>query len=534
MGSLNRSHFFLGPGLHHVTRHGVLVGMATLVSILVANRLLGWAIPGYVPLTLVLWLVTAVAWSRGTRYGLLATGLGVVTETVLFNPSFPVATVGPHYVRFVLYVAQGVVISLVFGELRRWQSAVKHHETELTDALAREQQVRREHETAMQELRISEELLQQEREVANNASKVKNLFLAHMSHEMRTPLVAILGFADLLKDGGLTEPQRRHYLEIIERTGGNLKLIIDDVLDLSKVEAGQFEMEPIAFDLGGVLDEIRSLFGHTCQEKGLQLILAVADHVPLHIVADPKRVRQVLVNLVGNAVKFTSHGHVRLHVRLEGLLLIFRIEDTGAGISEDHRKRLFQNFGQGDNSVSRRFGGAGLGLALSRKFALLMGGDIRLVSTRPGAGAVFEASIEFHPAEGEAPARVAPMDLAPPVCVGKKVLVVDDAKDNRVLLSVILNKLGLQVTTANNGVEALMKVQDDSFDIIFMDMQMPVMDGYTAARMLRHKGSLVPVVALTAHALKEDRLKCLEAGCDEYLTKPLDKAQLYSVIKAYC
>ncbi len=523
------------PLLNQVTRHGVLIGLAAFVSALVANHLVAWAIPSYEPRPLFLWLVIIVAWACGTRYGLLTTLVGVATEAMLLAPAVTATSASTPQIQFVFHSVQGVMISLVFGELRRWQAAVRRRETDLTRSVEQHQEVRRQLEATLQDLRESEVLLQQEREIANRANHVKSLFLAHMSHEMRTPLVAILGFADILKDSSLSEAQRRHYLEIIERTGGNLKLIIDDLLDLSKVEAGHFEMEPVPCDIGEVLDEVRSLFTQTCQEKGLQLILAVADDVPLHIISDPKRLRQILVNLVGNAVKFTSQGYVRVHCRLAGEQLVFRVEDSGPGIGEEQRKHLFQNFSQGDNSVSRKFGGTGLGLALSRKFALLMGGDLRLVSSAPGAGAVFEASVEFRPAAGAAMApRHTFAEETAPVCNGQRVLVVDDAKDNRVLLSVLLNNLGLQVSTANNGVEALLKVQDNKFDLIFMDMQMPVMDGYTAARMLRHKGHGVPVVALTAHALKEDRLKCLEAGCDEYLTKPLDKRQLYGVIKAYC
>ena len=398
------------------------------------------------------------------------------------------------------------------------------------------------------ERQLAQDALEQARDSAEQANRAKSEFLSTMSHEIRTPMTAILGFTDLLGNPGLTEPDRDDYIRIIRNNGNHLLAIINDILDLSKVEAGQMELESIAFSPLAVAEEVVSLIGVQAAEKGIRLVAVPEFPLPAQIVSDSLRVRQVLVNLVGNAVKFTEHGEVLIVINLPDPartdLIRFVVSDTGAGIDPQRMEHLFQAFCQGDASNSRRFGGTGLGLTISRSLARMLGGDI-VAESSPGRG----TRMEFTVATGLAPGaplldswdgtrETADADQAAPGLgdlAGRRILLAEDNKFNQRLALLVLRGAGLAVTSVANGLEAVTAVADaaqagDPFDLVLMDMMMPEMDGLQATRVLRSRGFDLPIVALTANAMEQDRKRCLAAGCDGFTTKPFRKAELLAAI----
>nr|WP_295900414.1 response regulator [uncultured Bdellovibrio sp.] len=371
-----------------------------------------------------------------------------------------------------------------------------------------------------------------ERQQAEQASQLKSLFLANMSHEIRTPLAAIIGFSDLLKDKNLPEEERLQYLNVIHRTGENLTRIINDILDLSKVEAGHLEIEKSQFSLSSLLDDIHVVMVAKSQDKPIHIEFNRRGIVPDMIYTDPLRLRQVLTNVLGNAIKFTEKGYVRMTYEVSGDSLVFTIQDTGVGIAQDKRTLLFQAFSQIDNSVSRKYEGTGLGLVLSKKLAQMMGGDVTLDDSQIGKGCTFTVRIALQTV---APTIARASTHRGEIHLGKQlastnILLVDDVEDNRLLIQRMLSKRGAKLTLATNGEEGLNKALENNYDIILMDIQMPVMDGYTATRKLRQAGYKKPIIALTAHAMKDDRERCIEAGCTDYLTKPVQVEALIQTI----
>jgi PAS domain S-box-containing protein len=383
---------------------------------------------------------------------------------------------------------------------------------------------------------------------AETANQTKSTFLANMSHEIRTPLTALLGFADLLLDPNLDSSARLNYGMTIRRNGEHLLSLINDILDLSKIEAGKLSLERVECDLGEVLSDVSQLMGVRAHEKALDFDLCLLSGVPAIIHSDPTRIRQILLNLVGNAIKFTHHGCVRVLVRYETRamppLLTVDVVDTGIGIEPHHLRGLFQAFQQADSSMSRRFGGTGLGLTICRSLAQALGGDIAVRSV-PGRGSTFTFTFPV-----EAPAGVALIETlpAPPseaAAGGKpgeklngRVLLAEDGIDNQILVSTILRQRGLQVTTAENGLVAVEFAvtaarEGRPYEVILMDMQMPVLDGYQATAKLREQGYAGAIVALTAHAMAGERERCLTAGCDDYLSKPIDQRALVARLRQY-
>ena len=390
-------------------------------------------------------------------------------------------------------------------------------------------------------------------EAAERATAAKAEFLANMSHEIRTPMTAILGYVDLLADASLDRETFEEYHGIIQRNGQHLLAIVNDILDLSKAEAGGVEIEEVEVDVRALVQDVSDLARQRADEKQLALEVIAEGKLPAKIESDPTRLKQILINLVGNAIKFTETGSVVIRVvgdESESELRI-RVEDTGVGMNEDQQARIFEAFSQAEASTSRRFGGTGLGLAISRQLARLLGGDIRVTSAL-NVGSQFEVclpiaeSVEWEDAQAmfgapeQAPAPPTPATESRSYDL--RVLVVDDTRDNRVLLSRILSKVGCTVSTAENGQQAIDLVlgrstnERPTFDLILMDMFMPVKDGYTASAELRTEGYEGTIVALTANASDVDRQRCLEAGCDNHLSKPISKsrlmAQLESVLSA--
>ncbi|MCY2983909.1 MAG: PAS domain S-box protein [Planctomycetota bacterium] len=383
---------------------------------------------------------------------------------------------------------------------------------------------------------------------AEAASRSKSEFLANMSHEIRTPLTAILGFADLLldeKSGEFAMEQRIATVETIKNAGSHLLTIINDILDLSKIEADKMAIECIETPLVEIVREVVSLMRPRAIGKGLIVEAHLTTPTPERALTDPTRFRQVLMNLIGNAIKFTEAGSivVATGAQLGGSQswLTVDIEDTGIGMSQDHAERLFLPFGQADASVTRSHGGTGLGLTISRRLANLMGGDVELVRTEVGKGSRFRLRIPIVAVGG---ARIihqidetlkwppsSPSGV--PVSLFGRILLAEDGIDNQRLIAFHLNKAGAKVDIAENGriaLEMIEKLQatGEKYDLLVTDVQMPEMDGHALARELRQRGSRIPIIALTAHAMTDDRQRCLDAGCNAYQSKPIDKLQLLS------
>lgn len=368
---------------------------------------------------------------------------------------------------------------------------------------------------------------------AENANQVKTLFLASMSHEIRTPLGVILGLADILKEPNLSRQDQLKYIETIEKTGQNLTRILNDILDISKVETGHLEIEKTAFSLSEFLRDLEAMMKVKAAKDGNQLLFVRQGQMRDRILTDRIRLRQVLVNLINNALKFTQQGAVTVTYWEKDNILNFEIRDTGVGISAESQEQLFQAFYQTEEG-SQQGEGTGLGLVLSKRLAQALGGDVILQESYVQKGSVFLVTVRNdHVEENRKIAEPKTMNGASTtenILAGKKVLVVEDVLDNQMLTKLYLARKGMEVQFANNGVEGVQKALENDFDLILMDMQMPVMDGYTATKQLRDKGYEKPIIALTAHAMKEDRERCLISGCDDYLTKPLDSNALYGAI----
>jgi PAS domain S-box-containing protein len=402
----------------------------------------------------------------------------------------------------------------------------------------------------IEDQKFAEAQLAKTRDEAEAANRAKSEFLANMSHEIRTPLTAILGYSEMLVgEQGLEKApdDRRHALHTIRRNGQFLLELVNDILDLSRIEAGRLDVEQKSCSPASILADVASLMRVRADEKKLALSVRYENAVPGLFLSDPKRLRQVLHNLVGNAIKFTEQGSVQIVCRTTGRdqakpRLEIDVVDTGIGINNDLIGTLFRPFMQGDNTLSRRFGGTGLGLCISKRLIDMLGGSIRVDST-PGVGTTFTISVPIV-CDGEIewiekPHEVV-QDLAPkaeptPVKLDCRVLLVEDGLDNQRLISHLLKKAGADVTIANHGQEGIEVVDQAAkagqpFDVILMDMAMPVLDGYQAATKLRQQGYTRPIIALTAHAMTGDDRKCLDAGCDDYATKPIERNRLIGIV----
>jgi PAS domain S-box-containing protein len=384
------------------------------------------------------------------------------------------------------------------------------------------------------------------REGAEAASKSKSEFLANMSHEIRTPMTAILGFAEMLLQKNAEECAEIGCVQIIRRNAAHLLELINEILDLSKVEAGQMTVERAACDLPSLLSEIISLMRPRALEKGLGFGVTFQGPIPRLIQTDPLRLRQILVNLIGNALKFTESGRIDLRIMegaTKGPNIVLRVDviDSGMGMTAELIKRLFRPFAQGDESITRKFGGTGLGLTISKQLANLLGGDVT-VSSQPRIGSTFTLTIDGGPSAGVERLDILNESMLPKridqkvqaeIYLRGRILLVEDGADNQRLLRMQLSGAGASVVSAVNGQIAVDLATTQPFDLILMDMQMPVMDGYSATIELRRRGATIPIIALTAYAMAEDRAKCLAAGCNAYLSKPVAEEALLAAVNQY-
>ena len=385
------------------------------------------------------------------------------------------------------------------------------------------------------------ETLQREAEESNEA---KSQFLANMSHEIRTPMNAIMGFSDILAGEEVNEDQR-NYVNVIRESGKHLLSVIDDILDFSKIEAGKVEIDSKDSSVQHILHAIESMVHAQTKEKGVEFHINTDDNVPANIVTDPDRLKQCLINLANNAAKFTHKGHVHLNVSLEEkneqAHIRFDVEDTGIGVPDEMQKKIFESFTQADESHTREYGGTGLGLAITRRLAHLLGGDLTMTSQK-GVGSTFSLTVPTNVDVNTQPLlggnvvndqMFSGAEKTKNAEFSGRVLVAEDVLDNQRLITVLLNRVGLDVTIASDGEQAVQTALSEQFDIILMDIQMPKMNGYDATRKIKNKGITAPIIALTAKAMKGDKEKCLEAGCDDYLSKPIDRNRLQEVLQKH-
>ncbi len=484
---------------------------------------------------------------------------GVVSTTIDLNPLAVASTSELHGV-LVLLVVMAVVGCVLFVTVLIWQTKRASREARSAANYEYSQQENVNLEKANEQLRDINRALEDARAEAIVATKAKSNFLANMSHEIRTPMTAILGFSESLRGRDLSEAEARDCIDTIHKNGEHLLGLINDVLDVSKIEAGKLEVETIPCSPHTVVEEVVALMKVCSDAKKIAFNTEYIGQLPETIQSDPMRLKQILINIVGNAIKFTDEGGVRLITRfipgneyeecgrVSEQCLQFDILDTGVGMTKEQASKLFQPFTQADSTMTRKFGGTGLGLTISKELAKLLGGNISIVDSEPRCGTRFRTTITTGPLVGvkmvDSLMATSTPETAPPpenLCTGKpldcRVLLAEDGPDNQRLISFILKKAGAEVIIAENGQIAVDEAtaaisQGKPFDVILMDMQMPVLDGYKATMALRNQGYEGPIIALTAHAMASDREKCINSGCDDYTTKPIDRTTLIQIIQS--
>lgn len=391
----------------------------------------------------------------------------------------------------------------------------------------------------VEQRRQAQQELARARDAAVTATRAKSTFLANMSHEIRTPLTAIIGFSESLLDGDQTMSDRVDSIQTVIRSGKHLQSLINDILDLSKIEAGKLDIEVVESPLFEILADVHALALLQTEEKELYCKLDYHFPLPEIFLTDSLRLKQILINLCSNAIKFTESGGITIDVSFneDGNLLVIKVIDTGIGMTPEQQEKLFKAFSQADASTTRKFGGTGLGLHLSQLLANKLNGNITVKSAE-GQGSCFTLTLDNGRVEQQKLINAVPDHSKVKVeqtvyTLSGHVLLAEDNLDNQRLISFLIKKLGVDVTLAENGEKAVELALANKFDLILMDMQMPVMDGLSATRLLREKGYQGTIIALTANALRKDRDDCLAAGCDDFLTKPIDRSRFAQVISEY-
>jgi signal transduction histidine kinase/DNA-binding response OmpR family regulator/HPt (histidine-containing phosphotransfer) domain-containing protein len=466
---------------------------------------------------------------------------GLLDPMTMYGVALPTLVRSLEHVGWVLFEDVFLVASCVRGQREMWEIAARQATTEA---------VTEQHARSVEAVEREGALLA----IATEASRSKSEFLANMSHEIRTPMTAVIGYADLLLDPSITASDRLNHVQTIRRNGEHLVSLINDILDLSKIEAGKMTVESVPCSPSQIIVDVCSLMRVRAKDKGLDFEVEFQTPIPATIVSDPTRLRQTLLNLVGNAIKFTNRGSVRILARCDAPgtsspELTLEIADTGVGLTREQQSRLFRPFEQADNSTTRKYGGTGLGLVICQRLTQMMGGDIT-VESLSGRGSSFVMTVRTGSLDGvkmfvglteaEIPevGVDAPRAHASAEPLRCSVLLADDGIDNQILISTLLKKAGASVVIAENGRVAVERalaaaVSGSPFDVILMDMQMPERDGYGATAKLRLKGYRGPIIALTAHAMAGDRERCLNAGCDDYLTKPIHRTRLIETARKW-
>lgn len=389
-------------------------------------------------------------------------------------------------------------------------------------------------------LRKQKMILEREKELIERSLRIKEQFMANMSHEIRTPMNGIMGLTNLLLETPLNQEQK-DYLHYIQTCTDNLLVIVNDILDFSKIESGRVKFEAIPFDIRALLDSLTGLFRNKIEEKGLKLEIAFSQQIPALLIGDPYRLTQILNNLIGNAVKFTETGKIMVNVEVSSppadhtLTLLFTVQDTGIGIPADKLNSIFESFTQADNDTTRKYGGTGLGLAITKSLTEQQGGEI-WVTSKVATGSCFGFSLPFKvqtmPADSMVEKPSQPHQDGPVKKV--RVLIAEDNAVNQLITSKIIKDHGFEGTIATDGKKAIEQLQQNDFDIVLMDIQMPEMDGYQAIKFIRHnmpEKKAIPIIALTAHAVKEEIEKCFFAGANDYVSKPFTPADLIKKIE---